>query len=155
MLQHPARRSRKKLRHHVAALATLLVGFIGSGLFSHGFETHPPARAATRPSLRRAPGMKVEVETVLPSGEVSRTTRYTTFDTPHLGALEIGGRQLDLQHTGSDTGLLEVRAWAAASGPLPAFTATADESGRSLWHLPLIDGLATLRVHVTREYLPA
>lgn len=152
--QRRAWRSIRSFHHAVTTLAALLVGIAGSGLFSHGFEPAPPAHAAIRANLRRAPGVRAEFEIVLPDGRVTHTARYARTDLSSLEPLHVGPRCVALQLTTAGDGLIALQARAVAVGPLTAFSATAMEGSRTLWRVALHDGLATLRVHLKREYLP-
>ncbi|HEU0196276.1 MAG TPA: hypothetical protein VFQ88_03545 [Nevskiaceae bacterium] len=139
----------------LTTFAALLVGVVGSGLFSHAFRPAPPAQAAIRANLRRVPGLKVEFEIVLPSGATRHTVRYARMAETDLAALEVAGRHVTLCVARDAQGDGTLHATAAAVGQLPGFTAAAEEGRPGLWRLSLKDGYATLRVQLTREYLPA
>lgn len=147
------RRPRSGLGNRLVEVATLLVGFIGSGLFSRGMVQNPPTSAPLVAPRRRLPRALLRLEVVLPDGAIAHPVLRGELDTPVFAQLDVAGRQLVFSTATAEGGQLHIAAHAPAAGPRsPAFAAQATEATPTVWHLPVRAGFATLRVDLSREY---
>ncbi|TAM10601.1 MAG: hypothetical protein EPN72_09015 [Nevskiaceae bacterium] len=147
------RRPRSGLGNRLVGVATLLVGFIGSGLFSRGMVQNPPTSAPLVAPRRRQPRALLRLEVVLPDGAIAHPALRGELDTPVFAQLDVAGRRLAFSTTTADEGRLHIAAHAPAAGPhCPAFAAHAEEDAPAVWRLPVAAGFATLRVNLSREY---
>lgn len=108
-----------------------------------------------RPVIRQVPGIKVDLLVTLPDGGKSRSAHYARLESDALGRTRIGNRNLVLHLGQAPEGALVVTGDVAADGELPAFAGAAPDGATSEWPVPVAGGIATVRLTVHREDVPA